>query len=539
MRHLPWIGLTLALSACLASCASAPAAAPVSAGYIRTYDAGLRTSPAAYGAWTVYCDSIQQDMERFYQSSPDGRYETSFDVEYAARVSLIDAYVERWRAGDHEPGPSDAYLQELRAIRSAGYLRQYVFFELDPGDWIAPHDLEENDYFSWMKDHHPDHTPRTLGIVQRTSVHGSPAMTVREAEMPPWSGFERRMLELSFISYAGFWFTDASRVEDAVSGLMARMLPRQEIVWGPAVHQPSGGGAYAQPSDAEELICRDADTGEYSVVFRGTNPVSPAEWLLQDFQIQRQVPWMQLLVGSAPADALISEGTATAVKLRCALHPADGVKGHESNLIEALVGILERSEGRCVVHFTGHSLGGVLAPVMALWFADYLAATGRDDLARKLDLDVCGFAAPTAGNQAFNAYCGLRLQKCARYANDLDIATLAWDEATLSRLPSLYRPDIGMQPITASMYKASMDLARAMDYAQPGGRVTVPSRVVPARGGLYLLEAIYQHSMPYLDMLLPQRKAMILSEVFQPLSRLVVVKGLKPIDLMSLFPDEP
>jgi hypothetical protein len=359
--------------------------------------------------------------------------------------------------------------------------------------------------------------------------------------MPPWSAFERRMIELSFISYAGFWLTDAAGVENAVSGLMARMLPRQAIVWGPAVHQPSaaGLGGYAQPSDALELICRDVDSGEFSVVFRGTNPISPTEWLLQDFMIQTQVPWQRLQVGSAPENALVSEGTATAVTLRCALRPSEGVKGHDSNLVEALVDILERSEGRCVVHFTGHSLGGLLAPVMALWFVDYLATTGREDLLGKLDLDASSFAAPTAGNLAFNAYCASRLRTCTRYVNDLDVAPLVWDEATLSRLPSLYKPDIGMQPITLSMYKLCVALARDKGYAQLGDRVAVPSRVVPAHGDTYLLEAIYQHSFPYLDMLLPQRKAMILREVYKPLSELVVVKGLKPIDVWSFFSSEP
>ena len=116
--------------------------------------------------------------------------------------------------------------------------------------------------------------------------------------------------------------------------------------------------------------------------------------------------------------------------------------------------ILERSDGPCVMRFTGHSLGGLLAPAMALWLVDYLADAKkrRGDLKAKLALDVYGYAAPTAGNRAFAAYLESRLQNNKRFANDLDAATLAWDETTMRMLPSIYEPDVDMQPITKSLY---------------------------------------------------------------------------------------
>jgi hypothetical protein len=123
--------------------------------------------------------------------------------------------------------------------------------------------------------------------------------------MPQWSSEETLTIELSFISMAGCWHADPAEVAKAVSSLMRTLLPRQEIVWGPAVHQPGPdkpGGA-AKLSDALVLVCRDADTGKYYVVFRGTNTNSSAEWLLQDFMVQRQVPWLEIQPGASPERA--------------------------------------------------------------------------------------------------------------------------------------------------------------------------------------------------------------------------------------------
>jgi len=379
-------------------------------------------------------------------------------------------------------------------------------------------------------------TPSPQGASGMAGGKARPLRSDPEASVAPSTG-ERLTAELSFISLAGFQHTDPVRIVEAVTGLMALMLPRQEIVWGPAVHHPwqESPVQIPTPSDALAFICRDLDSGEFHVVFRGTNPVSPAEWLFQDFMVQKQVPWRQVQAGPAPEEALVSEGTATAVCLRRDLCPASGAKGEGRSLAAELIDILERSDGRCVMHFTGHSLGGLLASTMALWLVDRLTSSGRDDLLGKLDVDVSSYAAPTAGNRPFAEYCASRVPEHARYACDLDIVPRAWGEATLEDLPSLYMPDIGMQGITRSVFDFCLGLVREKGYVHSGALKGVPSRVVPVESGLYLLEAIYQHAIPYLDMLEPERKETIIREVFKPIYGLVPVKGILPADVEGLF----
>lgn len=354
-----------------------------------------------------------------------------------------------------------------------------------------------------------------------------------------WSSLERRTVELSFIALAGCWQTDPELVAETVRDLLASMLPRQELVWGPAVHLPGPEVPAALPrySDALVFISRDRDSGEYYVVFRGTNTISAAEWIFQDFMVQKMVPWLEIQAGSAPAAALVSDGTARAILLRRDLQPGPGVKGEGLSFAAALVSILDDSKGRCVMHFTGHSLGGLLSSAMALWFVDYLDASGRQGLAAKLVLDAHGYAGPTAGNSAFAAYLESRVPANHRYVNELDVAPRAWNEESMATLPDLYLPNIDLrsQAFTKSLYDLCLGLVRDKGYVQPGGSVAVPSWVAQGPGGLYLLEAAYQHSIPYLDMLLPERKERILAEVIRPLIERLPVKEFLPLEFLGLI----
>jgi Lipase (class 3). len=359
----------------------------------------------------------------------------------------------------------------------------------------------------------------------------------RSYASPNWNEMERTTIELSFVTLAGCWNTDPDKTVYAVSDLLWRMFPRQEIAWGPALHQPNPDipGTATQRSDALALITRDFDTGEYFVIFRGTNTVSAVEWAMQDFMVQRMIPWSAIQRGAAPADAMISEGASTAIKMRLELAPGRGCTGEGESLAKALVRIVEDSNGRCVMHFTGHSLGGLLAPVMALWLKDQLVLEGRQDLLDKLDLDVYSYAAPTAGNKSFASYLAYRVPEQRRYACDLDVVPQAWQEDTIELMPEIYKPSIEMELALRPLYNLCLSFARGKGYAQPMPRIDVPSRVVRAKGDLYILEAAYQHMMPYLDMMLPERKAEILRSVIQPLIASVTIVGVKPVDLQDIY----
>lgn len=389
----------------------------------------------------------------------------------------------------------------------------------------------------------PPPEPIAADAGQVAAEAGRGAAEAVAADVAAWSELERLMVELSFASYAGFWLDDPELAAAEVSAFLAGFLPGQELVWGPAAHSPDTL-VFTHPTDALVFMCRDAASGDYTVVFRGTNPISGYEWLFQDFMIDGQTPWNAVTAfvgelrtgsGGAPDEALVSDGTATALSLRLALTPGQGFPGAGTSLADALVGLAGSADGTSRIRFTGHSLGGLLAPVAALWLSERL-----DDAlegAARPSLSVHGIASPTPGNAAFAAYLDSRLPDYDRYANSLDVAALAWAEESMAILPGLYKPTIRMTSILKQLYRFCSRLARGKGYAHAGELVPVPSSVVPVYGDVYSLQMIYQHSVAYLHMLEPERREAIVAGVIGPLAELVRIPGAEPFDVRKLFAD--
>jgi len=94
--------------------------------------------------------------------------------------------------------------------------------------------------------------------------------------------------------------------------------------------------------------------------------------------------------------------------------------------------------------------------------------------------------------------------------------------------------DLGLE----SFYSIGFNLSKGKGFTQTGKFEAIPSRIVPVGANYYLLEAAYQHSVPYIEMMDAEGKKMIFSEVLVPLSRHITVNGLLPIDFKILFPQE-
>jgi len=357
-----------------------------------------------------------------------------------------------------------------------------------------------------------------------------------------WSDVEKKTVSLSFLTLCGCWERDPARVSASIKDLLGRLNPEEDIVWGPAMHFPElikgqkivPENALSPLSDALVLITKDRNTGIYSIIFRGTNTISAAEWVFQDFMVQKQIPWNEIVPTEAPAAAMISEGTATAIRLRLPMSPLKGEKGagisFEDELISLASGSREDGSPR-VLRFTGHSLGGLLAPAMALWLQDEMRTRGGSTA----QFEVYAYAGPTAGNRAFADYLSSHVQHFMRYASSLDIAPRVWEKDTLEPAPELYQPEIKMLPVTRSLYAIALRVASEKGYAQPGPAIEVPSTIVPVKGRLFLLEAAYQHMMPYLNMLGHDARDEIIAAVMVPIAEKIQLKDLDSKDLLDLF----
>jgi hypothetical protein len=170
------------------------------------------------------------------------------------------------------------------------------------------------------------------------------------------------------------------------------------------------------------FIAKNGRTGGYAVAIRGTypNPLSPAYW--DDANFDNPTGTMHPWSFGNDSSAKVSAGTWAAFQAVLAL--SDGTL----SFAQVLGGIPRDAQ----VQVTGHSLGGTLAPVLALW----LSTQPNQVLA-----DVYAFAGMTPGNRAFaNLFAAASplANRVRRYNNDLDTVPYGWDRVWATR--NFYSP---------------------------------------------------------------------------------------------------
>jgi hypothetical protein len=181
------------------------------------------------------------------------------------------------------------------------------------------------------------------------------------------------------------------------------------------------------------------------------------------------------------------------------MKPSPSVPGSGSTLRDFLATITQQPVDIAVV---GHSLGGALAPTLALWLADTQGFLSHWDPHRNATLSVLPTAGPTAGNHEFAAYSGKKLgERLTPYYNTLDVVPHAWHKAMLEQIPDLYIPNIPNLRAVDSLVKLAIDMSKNGDYTTLPGLTPLPGTYEDVSGWLdlekFLREVAYQHTVAY------------------------------------------
>ncbi len=212
-------------------------------------------------------------------------------------------------------------------------------------------------------------------------------------------------------------------------------VPEWKIVWGLATYMFPNG---VYQDNAMFVVQKTTTPTDYAVVIRGTNSVAVLDWIEEDLRVFRQEKWetLQQNAGSPKVSK------ATAIGMDVLLHkltPARGNPGEGQSLTTFLNQLA--ATGRCNILFTGHSLGGVLATTLALWFRQFQTISNHWDPTTNAQISAISFAAPTAGNPDFAKLSDKLLKNCClRFYNTLDIVTYGWNKQMLSAVRGLYQP---------------------------------------------------------------------------------------------------
>lgn len=330
------------------------------------------------------------------------------------------------------------------------------------------------------------------------------------------------------------------------------------LVWGPVT---SRSGPDLFDAAAMYVVQSRREPTRYVVAIRGTNPIAASDWLLGDFWVGTTVPWPYAPAAdgvAVSASAALGLSKLQALRSpRVALEPAadpdarppdpgamDGqlagiddswrrladeptmwLRDQVDRLKRAtalrwtilrprsqpapaddagldLLGFLAGEAGAAGapldVAITGHSKGGALAPVVALWLRELLAspdAAERWDGDRGSRVSCHAFAGPTPGNAGLADRIDRSLGADHHHLrNANDVVTHAWQADELEAIPSLYAP---RGAHLERLIGLIVEKTRALDYRQArAGVTTFEGPLDHSRS--FASEFVHQHLEAYL-----------------------------------------
>jgi len=330
------------------------------------------------------------------------------------------------------------------------------------------------------------------------------------------------------------------------------------LVWGPAT---SRSGPDAFDAAAMYVVQNRRAPTRYVVVIRGTNPISASDWLFGDFWVSATVPWPyaraadEVAISASSALGLSKLQTMRSPRLelapvrdggrraatqdavhaqvaqitaswrRFAEGPTAWLQNHVVDRLKTAVSLSwmdlrPRSRGApddtgldlltflsdeahaagepLDVVVTGHSKGGALAAVVALWLRELLVwpdAVERWDDGRGARVACHAFAAPTPGNGAFADRIDAVLGTDHHHLRNMnDVVTHAWQVDELEQIPELYAP---RRTVLEPLIPVITSKVKPIDYRQARTGVTTFTGTLHRKRS-FEAEFVHQHLDAYL-----------------------------------------
>lgn len=256
-----------------------------------------------------------------------------------------------------------------------------------------------------------------------------------------------------------------------IQGLIGNWVP----VWGPVVNVFNGDAANTM------FVAQNTTTKEYVVSIAGTNPSSFFDWLLEDALVGKKVYW-NLLDHSCGCVSAGTDFGLTALKL---------MKYNGQSVFNYLQSVNAKN-----ITVTGHSLGGALSPVMALFLSNNLKGA---------NVSCRPTAGATPGDSDFATYWnGSVVGKNAntvRVWNAIDVVPNAYEWDTMQNIPDLYLPNITCPTSTASGIVTESNKLQPLDYTQLLKTTTTTFDLDVYNQGNpadpFMDQALYQHVAAY------------------------------------------
>ncbi|KAA5532380.1 hypothetical protein F0919_16445 [Taibaiella lutea] len=226
------------------------------------------------------------------------------------------------------------------------------------------------------------------------------------------------------------------------------------IVWGPKVFTNNQTAAKVV-ADNTMMLVYNQSSNQFVVGIAGTNAVSMYGWFQEDFGVNTLVEWSKIVNKNINIPVVfvpvIAGGTYLGLQNLLAME-VSGV-----TMLSALnTYVQENKITGATVNVAGHSLGGALTPVMAMYMQD-TQATWNTVSGSITTIAAWPTAGPTPGNVDFATYVAKHMgaNYVSRY-NPIDVVPQAWMYSSMENIPGIY-PQI-QAPEPQAPYYTTMGL---------------------------------------------------------------------------------
>jgi len=240
-------------------------------------------------------------------------------------------------------------------------------------------------------------------------------------------------------------------------------LSNWNIVWGPAIYRVVPDGK----PDHVMMLAYDDVTSRYYISISGTSPYSLINWY-EDFNVakSKQWPW-----NNAGASVQVDTGSMLALNIlqeMTAKERVDGKQiGDKLTLVQFLKNRFANSNQETNYLITGgHSLGGAISPLMALYLKDIQAEWDENNAIK--DISSWPSAGPTVGTEGFKNYYDSRVPNTHRIHNTFDVVPHAWNVEDLEAIKTLYQPEISKSDCVDKLVDLNIDKVKDAGYVHAG-----------------------------------------------------------------------
>lgn len=238
-----------------------------------------------------------------------------------------------------------------------------------------------------------------------------------------------------------------------------------KVVWGPNYAPDLFGGPANTMFIAQQLDSGNNPEPVYVVAIAGTNSDSLFDQV-EDLEID---PTDWKVQGDDGLGAQVTRGDFDGVKNLLAME-WNVIDFLDNNVRAFLKGIPDQS--KTTLWFTGHSMGGAVAPMLMLALMDpaSILDTSETKLGRWKQVNLLATAGPSIGNASFvrhfNQVFSAGNATTTFVWNANDVVPHAWAPATMNELTGFYGIDLPSGDCVGDLIKSEQKKANAQSYVQ-------------------------------------------------------------------------